>query len=770
LVQSLRMLKKPLLSEKPSLTVAIGMILVILALIITGLVHTSPPAPLSVSVSPAVFSSARAMSTVRQIAQKPHPIGTSGNAKVRNYLVAELKALGLEPHIQTALGINNPDKWGSVGVIHNVLVRVPGRVQGKALLLAAHYDSTHTGPGAADDGASVAAILETLRALKTLPALQNDLICLFTDGEEVGLLGAEAFVAEHSWAKKIGMVLNFEYRGNKGPFLMFETSPGNSKLIDGFAKAAAHPLGNSLMYEVYKRMPNDTDMTVFKRAGIPGMNFAAIEGHTSYHTQLDRPELLQEDSLQHQGDILLALTRHFGNMPLDDLRSADSVYFDAPGLGLVNYPVSWVLPLCGALILLFAAVLVLGLKSGELRGVRTALGALAFLIMIPLLTGTSQLLWLGIRQLYPEYDLMQGDTYNSHWYLLAFVMLTIGLFSLMQSGMRRWMGSVELALGAMACWLACLIAASIGLPGASFLLFWPLLPMLLTFGILFWQRMTDISSLRYLGLMLFGVAPGILMFTPLIKALFVGLTPQLIGVVMIFLVMLLGLLAPLIDVLTRRLLLPRLSLATGLLFLVTGSLTSGFDTNHPRPDNLFYAVNGSTGKAFWLSQDKSLDEWTGTFFPVNPERRPVPEIFGDESMNYWVARAPDFPVPAPTVEVLEDSTTTTIRKVNIQVRSLRHAPKLSLSVEGTGVISSKVEGRLFTQAVRRQWSLKGFGIPEEGLNIELKVQAGLPFKIRVIDFSYELPPASWRPRPSNRITQPFGLSDTTLVAKTIAFQ
>ena len=529
------MLKQQLLSEKPDLTVAIGVIIVILALIITGLKHATPPAPLSAAVSPSVFSSARAMPIVRQIAQKPHPIGTFENAKVRNYLVAELKALGLEPHIQTALGINKQDQGGSVGVVHNVLVRVPGRIPGKALLLAAHYDSTHTGPGAADDGASVAAILETLRALKTLPALQNDLICLFTDGEEAGLLGAEAFVAEHPWAKQIGLVLNFEYRGNRGPFVMFETSPGNGKLINGFAKAASHPLGNSLMYEVYKRMPNDTDMTVFKRAGIPGMNFAAIEGHTRYHTQLDRPELLQEGSLQHQGEILLALARYFGNTSLDDLRSADSVYFDAPGLGLVNYPVSRVLPLCAVMILLFAIVLSLGLKSGELRAARTALGALAFLIIIPVLAGICQLLWTGIRWLHPEYDtLLQGDTYNSHWYLLAFVMLVIGLFAFMQSVMRRWIRPMELAFGAMACWLLFLIAASIGLPGASFLFFWPLAPILLAFCILFWQRSKNTSSPMYLGLLLLGVAPGILMFAPLIKALFVGLTPQLVGVAMSF--------------------------------------------------------------------------------------------------------------------------------------------------------------------------------------------------------------------------------------------
>jgi len=512
-------------------------------------------------------------------------------------------------------------------------------------------------------------------------------------------------------------------------------------------------------------------MTVFKRAGIPGMNFAAIEGHTSYHTQLDRPELLQEGSLQHQGEILLALAQHFGNMPLDDLRSADSVYFDAPGLGLVHYPVSRVLPLCGILILLFAMVLSLGLKSGELRVARTALGALAFLIIVPVLAGICQLLWIGIRRLHPEYDtLLQGDTYNSHWYLLAFVMLVIGLFGFMQSGIRRWICPMELALGVLLCWLLFLVAASIGLPGASFLFFWPLAPLLLVFGILFWRRNQNTSLPMYLGLILLGAAPGILMLAPLIKALFIGLTPQLVGVVMAVLVILLGLLVPLIDLLLHRLLLPWLALAAGILFLVIGSFTSGFDTEHPRPNNLFYAMDGSTGKAFWLSQDKNLDEWTRTFFPGNPERRRIPEIFGDQSSDFWTATAPVFDLPAPTIEVLEDRTEGNRRKINIQVRSLRHAPKLNLYVEGAGVISSKVNGRLFSHAFYREWKLKGFCIPDEGFNIELNVQAGSPFKIRVIDFSYELPLTSSQPRPSNMIAQPFGISDTTIVARTFAFQ
>jgi hypothetical protein len=234
--------------------------------------------------------------------------------------------------------------------------------------------------------------------------------------------------------------------------------------------------------------------------------------------------------------------------------------------------------------------------------------------------------------------------------------------------------------------------------------------------------------------------------------------------------MLLGLLAPLIDLLTQRLALPRLALVNAILFLVIGSFTSGFDAEHPRPDNLFYAVDGATGKALWLSQDKYLDKWTRTFFPDNPERRQVLELFGEGSRDYWASAAPVLALPEPAIEVLEDSTAANIRKITIQVRSLRHAPKLNLSLEGAGVISSKVEGRLFSQALRREWRLKGFGIPEKGLYIELNVQAGAPFKIRVIDFSYELPLTSSQQRPSNMIAQPFGLSDTTVVVKTLAFQ
>jgi Zn-dependent M28 family amino/carboxypeptidase len=202
------------------------------------------------------------------------------------------------------------DLWGvpyRVAKVENILVRLKGTGQGKAVLLAGHYDSVSTGPGAGDNAVAVAALLETLRALKAGEPLKNDVIFLFTDGEEAGLLGAKAFVEEHPWAKDVGIALNFDARGTTGPSYMFQTSDQNGWLIHEFAKAAPHPISNSLANEIYRLLPNDTDMTVFNKAGFHGLNFAYIDGSTKYHTMQDSYANVDERSLQHHGSYALAL-------------------------------------------------------------------------------------------------------------------------------------------------------------------------------------------------------------------------------------------------------------------------------------------------------------------------------------------------------------------------------------------------------------------------------------------------------------------------------
>ena len=213
------------------------------------------------------------------------------------------------------------------------------------------------------------ALLETARALSEGPRLRNDVIFLFTDGEEPGLLGAEAFVEEHPLADDLGIALKFEARGNGGPSMMFETSTNNIRLVEEFASAAPRPVASSATYEVYKRTPSGDDLIEFRKAGMAGLGFSYFRGATHYHTALDTPSSVDERSLQHHDSY--ALARHFGSADLADLRSGaagegEAVYFDVLGLFLVHYPAGWAVVFAALVAIAFAGMVVLGVRLGPL--------------------------------------------------------------------------------------------------------------------------------------------------------------------------------------------------------------------------------------------------------------------------------------------------------------------------------------------------------------------------------------------------------------------
>ena len=164
-------------------------------------------------------------------------------------------------------------KFAVAGQVENIVARQPGTGGSQTILLLSHYDSVHSGPGANDGGSAVATLMETARALKPSSPLMNDVIFLFTDGEEVGLIGAAGIARQNPWMKDVGLVLNFEGGGNAGPVILFETSPENAWLIGEVAKEARYPATISFSYEVYRNLPNDTDFTVFKNAGVPGFTY-----------------------------------------------------------------------------------------------------------------------------------------------------------------------------------------------------------------------------------------------------------------------------------------------------------------------------------------------------------------------------------------------------------------------------------------------------------------------------------------------------------------
>ncbi len=302
----------------------------------------------------AEFSAERAVSVHEELfPAKPHPAGTVENLIVRDRLVDLLRNLGWTVEVQTTV-VESDAKV----VLHNVLAHHPrlAEQKGRPLVLATHYDSCRTGPGAGDAGGCVAAVIESARALldksaaaaaETTSPLRRPVYLLFTDGEELGLLGASQFVKRHPLSAKKPIVLNFDARGTSGPVVMYETHAGNRAEIEAWGNELARPrITGSLFTAVYRTMPNGSDFTVFQQEGWQGFNFAIIGGAHRYHQPDDTLANLDRRSIQHFGEHALNLSRRIATSDVELAESRDDAeFFDVLGLFVVSFPLSWCLPL-----------------------------------------------------------------------------------------------------------------------------------------------------------------------------------------------------------------------------------------------------------------------------------------------------------------------------------------------------------------------------------------------------------------------------------------
>lgn len=354
------MRQDPSESSRGGLSV-LAAVTLIAALWVAALITHTPPSPTRIA-APAQFSSERALAVLQNLVGDsiPHPTGSAANANVHDRIVATLRRLGYEPELQS--NDFGCDIDAACGFPQNIVVRIPGTQDDSgSVLLAAHYDSVPAGPGASDDGTSVAVILEIARILKTVPHARHPIVLLIDDGEELGLLGAQVFVEHHPLARTIKAVINIDNRGTSGPSLMFETGSANRWLMQIYSKAVARPNSNSLYYAVYKLLPNDTDFTVFKKAGYQGLNFAYIGDVANYHTPLDNFAHVNAASLQQHGDNALAALRAFAETDIGSPPTGEAVYFDLFGTFLVELPLATMFPaaiITLALLLLTTAILI----------------------------------------------------------------------------------------------------------------------------------------------------------------------------------------------------------------------------------------------------------------------------------------------------------------------------------------------------------------------------------------------------------------------------
>ena len=293
-----------------------GTSLILLCLVFAlGAWNFRSPAPLGADAPNEVFSAMRAHEQLARLLgdETPHPIGSAANMRVKARLVERLTELGLAPEVQETITCSF--KWPVCGRVQNVLARIDGQ-QPSGVLLMAHYDSVDFAPGAGDDGAGVATLLEIARALHDEPKPRNSILFAFTDGEEAGLLGAEAFFSQHAWANDVAAVINIEGSGSGGPSVLLRSGPRSGAILKVFRSVAPYPVASSFSEELFKRLPNDTDLSVSNHAGKPGVDFAFAGERNHYHSRGDSIANLSLATLQHHGENALPLVRALSDADL----------------------------------------------------------------------------------------------------------------------------------------------------------------------------------------------------------------------------------------------------------------------------------------------------------------------------------------------------------------------------------------------------------------------------------------------------------------------
>ena len=479
--------------------------------LVAGLSVLILPSPAPTTANPTTFSAERAMAAINRLADEPHSVlRREAHDRARDDVVGMFSDLGYTPtvHSDPMFDLSDPaDKRIFDGLsaeqqavlkdapAETIVVDVPGKSE-RTMALMAHYDSATVeadesghqhipdGPslGAADDGYGVAAIVETLRALKAEGRQpENSLKIVITDAEEIGLVGARNEMRHHrADYKNVDLVLNLEARGTSGPALMFETSSNNSAVAGYFLSHVKQPVAGSLLPSLYARMPNTTDMAAFIPEGFTVLNIAAIGDAEHYHHPTDAPRYVDHSTLQHYGDQVLDLARAWAfDAQAPTLTADGDLHFFQLWRGLtVRYPAAVGTGLgCLAVIAALGAVAVRARSLRWKRVLGTVWGLTWRAMSVSAAAGLVQLGAMAMKWA-PESGL--GPNPLLPWMFAGGALIGVGLT--VRFVVRRW--KAGLGQEAVAAVLLLLTAACIPLmvlvPGAAYVLVLPTLALALT--------------------------------------------------------------------------------------------------------------------------------------------------------------------------------------------------------------------------------------------------------------------------------------------------
>ena len=708
---------------------ATAAVLVLLAAILgVLLIRGNGPPPLPITADARDFSAARAIVSLHQILgdDTPHPVGSPAHDAVRDRLVSTLRSLGLEVSIQQRFICN---AYGACQPVSNVLARMPGDARADTLVLAAHYDSVGAGPGASDDGIGVAALVEVARAIRN-ERFRNSILFLITDGEELGLLGAEAFVADANLSRNVATVINVDNRGTSGRSYLFETSRNNRWLLPIVARALPWPATSSLFYDIYEMLPNDTDMTVFKRVGLSGINFGSIGGVARYHTPLDNLAHVTPSTVQDHGDHILAMTRALADADLRQSANHNAVYFDVLSLFVVWWPQPWT-PFfaAGALLVLLAAAAV-GIRDGQTSAAAITAGVAWFLLSIlAVAVLAAAAAWIAsLRSVGATWVAQPGPSLAAMWLIGAAT--PIGLASLF----RRRVGFDGLFLGAAICWSAIAIALTMAVPGASYLAMVPAI----AFAIAATIRATTAGN-EFLGAIIVALVTALLHF-PLALTFYSALGGPALVVIAVVIALVATTFAPVVAAAPlRRSLLPAM-IATAVVCVLMQILLPPYTRDWPRHLNVRYVDDGSPQ---WEVDALARRLLRAARFDLTPHAH-YNWLLG--SRRVYRAPASREPLTPPELNILLDEGSAH-RHIVARLRSTRGASRLALYARTPALESLRVNG---TAPASRSARFREFLAPgwqrvivrgAQEVEIDLTLRRSDPIDVVIADSTPGLPPA-----------------------------
>lgn len=724
------------------------------------------------------FSTKRALETVKEISKKPHFVGSKNHEAVANYVQKELQDLGLETSIQEGFTMT---EYGTLVKSKNIIAKIKGSKNSKALLLLSHYDSApHSfSKGASDDASGVATIIEGVRAfLHTKTSHKNDIIILFTDAEELGLNGAALFVTQHQFTKEVGLVLNFESRGTSGPsYMLMETNDGNSKMVDAFKSGnAGYPVSNSLMYSIYKMLPNDTDLTVFREQGkIQGYNFAFIDSHFNYHTAQDTYENLDPKTLAHQGSYLFPLLKYFSNADLTDLNSTnDDIYFNVP-FGFVSYPFAWIIPMLIVAFGLFFIFVFVGLGKRAIRLdeiIKGFVPLLGSLLTAGLITYVG---WTMLKSFYPQYnDILQGFTYNGHDYIFAFVSLSMAICFLFYQNNGKRNPEMSQMVAPLFIWLLINLGIAFKLQGAGFLV----IPVIASSLMLGFYVLTQKSGWVVNCLL---SIPTLIILVPFIYMFPIGLGLKILVGSAILTVLSFTLLLPVFGSFTKKGIWAIAFLLLGIGFFIKAHQVSDYTNQKAKPNSLVYILNADSNKANWATYDTNLDEWTTTYLgekPKNGSALNSIKLYSKYGSQFtFMADAPLTAIAKPTIEFLRDTIKGNQHLYKIRISPNRTVNRYDVFVNDNIQINNFKANGVKPVVFESNMASKNFGklltyyvVDNLPLEMEFSISNKSKLNLDLLESSFDLlsnPLVKVTPRKPGMIPLPFVLSDAVIIKQKI---